>query len=237
MEEIDPTVTNRKRNGRLSARMSRQGNIWEELWNEAESIPASKQIPIFDAEAHGNKAIADLRAMPLTQVLLHLSAVQASNGIALLQSAFTRGPSLPSVRSKIERARYEMKTLCASLRLQQAEVCDLGQAATALDIVANAEHMALVATSILTKLPPADGMGPIIDHLASGEIAEVTGETEQRLLIRMAGLDDDVWRNALLPEWREFIVRGIDGNNDRMYARLSREEFRVGFRLNLDYSV
>lgn len=231
------------RRGRLSARMGRKGNIWEELWQDAEMLPASQQVPIFDAAAHGSKALADLRAMPMTQVLLHLAAIQGGSAAALLHHAFSRTPILPSVRARIDQARVSVRRICASLQLDHAAAAELGRVAAAVDSVAAAEHMGLIATSVFTKLPPVEGLGHVVDKLACGEPAEVVHERERELITRMAGLDDGGWRSVLLPEFREFVLRGSApaGESakmtDRMYARLSRDEFRVAFRLGLDYSV
>ncbi|CAN8064685.1 unnamed protein product [Agarophyton chilense] len=223
------------RKGRLSTRMSQSGNVWERLWERAESLAASKQEPLFDASAHGSKALADLRAMPMTQVLLHLCVIQAASTTKILYHAFRRPPSLPAVRASIERAKHAIRDVCSGLRLNGTDVAEMGRVAAALDTVAIAEHSALVATSVLTKLPPTDTMGSIVDRVACGEYSEVVDDKEKKLVIRMAGLDDGGWRSVMLPEWREFVIRGDDG--DRMYVRLSGEEFRVAFGLALDYSI
>lgn len=226
-----------KQRGRLSARMSRQGNMWEELWNEAQGIAVEAQEPLFDASAHGSKALADLRAMPMTQVLLHLAIVQVGSAVTLLHHAFSRPPALGSMKLAIERGRHAVRDVCANIGLDGGDAADIGRVAVAVDAVAAAEHSGLVATSVLTKLPPADGMGRIVDKLACAEAAEVTGEGERQLVIRMAGLDDGGWKKVciLLPEWREFVLKGEGG--DRMYTSLSSDEFRVAFRLGLEYSV
>lgn len=225
---------NRKK-GRLSARMSQPGNMWERLWNDAEGVAANKQEPLFDASAHGSKALGDLRAMPMTQVLLHLCVIQGDNASKVLCSAFQRAPALRKVKKCIDGARHGIRDACCRLRLENTDVAEMGRIAAALDAVAIAEHSGLVASSVLSKLPPTDGMGGIVDALACGESAVVEDEKERKLVIRMAGLDDGGWRSVMLPEWREFVAFGADG--DRMYVRLSREEFRVAFRLGLDYSV
>eukprot|EP00178_Gracilaria_changii_P006384 TRINITY_DN20_c0_g1_i1.p1 TRINITY_DN20_c0_g1~~TRINITY_DN20_c0_g1_i1.p1 ORF type:complete len:913 (-),score=126.51 TRINITY_DN20_c0_g1_i1:10196-12934(-) len=234
--ESNPTEMAKKgETGRLSARMSQSGNVWERLWEGAERLAASKQEPLFDACAHGSKALADLRAMPMTQVLLHLCVIQAASTTTLLHKAFQRPPILPTVKATIDNARHTIRDLCCRLRLDNTDVAEMGRVAAALDAVAIAEHSALVATSVLTKLPPTDTMGGIVDRIACGEYAEIVEEKEKKLVIRMAGLDDGGWRSVMLPEWREFVIRGEDA--DRMYIRLSNEEFRVAFRLGLDYSV
>lgn len=239
-----PAPSIRQKRGRLSPRMSRKGNIWEELWKEAETLPASQQAPIFDAAAHGSKALADLRAMPMTQVLIHLAAIQGGSASSLLHHAFSRSPLLPSVRVRIDTARHAMRNICATLQLDHADAAELGRVAVAVDKVAVAEHAGLIATSVFTKLPPVEGLGHVVDKLACGEYADVIQERERELISRMAGLDDGGWRSMLLPEYREFVLRGMTGEDDaahdmtdRMYARLSQDKFRVAFRLGLDYML
>eukprot|EP00899_Mesostigma_viride_P023538 jgi/Mesvir1/4369/Mv02447-RA.2 len=43
--------------GRLSARMQEQDNLWCQLWDSAQPIPAYKQSPLFDAEHAGESTI------------------------------------------------------------------------------------------------------------------------------------------------------------------------------------
>lgn len=234
---------NLNRRGRLSARMARKGNIWEKLWKEAEGLPARKQVPLFDAAAHGSKALGDLRAMSMTQVLLHLAAIQGNSGLALLHNAFSRGPALPNVRNQIDATRQTIREICSTLNFAQSGDAEMGRVAAAVDSVARVEHTSLIATSIFTKLPPVDGLSHVVDSLACGRYADVIEKRERELVARMAGLGDGGWRSVLLPECREFVIRGGEVSEseeemtDRMYARLSREEFRVAFRLGLDYSV
>lgn len=41
--------------GRLSQRMSEQGNMWRKIWNEAPALPASEQKPLLDPNREGEK--------------------------------------------------------------------------------------------------------------------------------------------------------------------------------------
>lgn len=223
--------------GRLSARMSREGNIWEELWKAAESMPAYQQVPLFDAAAHGNKVLADLRAMPLAQVFAHMAIIQSDCACTLLQRAYGRPPELPRVHKIAERARQAVRRASTKIGLTIQNEANLAVVKEMVDKVSAAEHAALVATSVLTKLPPADGMGAVVDKLAIGEFVDVVAEKERQLIIRMAGLDDGGWRNVLLPKGREFIITNDDDDGDRMFAKRGENEFRVGFCLSLNYDI
>lgn len=226
--------TEGRRGGRLSGRMSRAGNIWEELWKESEAIAAHKQMAVFDAAWHGDKALGDVRGMSMTQVLLHLCMVQAGSVVRILQGGFGKSPSMKGVLAKIEQARLSIRQVSGNVGLDDLDMTQMATVTKVVKEVCIAEYCGLIASSVMMKLPPSDGMGEIVDHFACGASGEVVDEGEKEVLIRTAGLDDGKWTSILLPEWREFVMKGGD---DRMYGRLSREEFRVAFRLGLDYGI
>lgn len=41
--------------GRLSQRMSDNGNMWRKIWNDAPALPASEQKPLLDPNREGEK--------------------------------------------------------------------------------------------------------------------------------------------------------------------------------------
>ena len=41
--------------GKLSQRMSEQGNMWRKIWNDAPAMPASEQKPLLDPNREGEK--------------------------------------------------------------------------------------------------------------------------------------------------------------------------------------
>lgn len=51
--------------GRLSKRMSEQGNFWRKLWNDAPALPAYEQKPLLDPNREGEKVV-------LVLMLFHL---------------------------------------------------------------------------------------------------------------------------------------------------------------------
>lgn len=226
---------NEKRNGRLSARMRHKGNVWERLWNEADAVAARKQEGLFDSGAHGSKALCDLRAMEMTQVLAHLSVIQAWSCVKVLHHAFEGSKDLESVQRKVDQGRQAIKQICWRLGLRGVDKAELEKIGEGLDLVGVAEHTGLIASSIVMKLPPTEGMGKVVDRMACGEVGEVEDEKERRLVMRMAGMEEGGWRTVMAPEWREILMEGQ--NEERMYVRLSGDEFRVGFKVALDYSV
>lgn len=85
--------------------MSIHGNMGEAFWEAAESIPAGQQEPLFEATGHGSMALADLRAMPLAQVMVHLVLIQSGYACSLLQVAFERIPRLKRMDALVEMGR------------------------------------------------------------------------------------------------------------------------------------
>lgn len=43
--------------GRLSKRMSEQGNSWRQIWNDSDSLPADQQKPLIDPVREGEKVL------------------------------------------------------------------------------------------------------------------------------------------------------------------------------------
>ena len=50
--------------GRLSQRMSDQGNLWRKSWNDAPALPADDQKPLLDPNREGEKVSVFLRLFP-----------------------------------------------------------------------------------------------------------------------------------------------------------------------------
>jgi hypothetical protein len=225
-----PQATERR--GRLSARMRSPGNLWQEVWDSAEAVPASQQTPLFDAGLHGFKALSDLRLMPMSEVLRQLACNQAMYSLHVLQKAFDAHPRIPSVLSAISKARH-FSQQAQNLLTDTVEA--LAMTSEACDAVATAENMALSAASLLRKLPPGDSFVPVLDRLVSGSDVVVSDRRALSALALVIGMEEGSWRTPLTPSYRSFVIEG--SNMDRMYACLASDEFRVGFRLGLVYSI
>lgn len=221
------------RPGRLSQRMRAPGNLWQELWDSVVPTPAYKQVPLFDAHMHGLKALADLRAFPLKEVIRQFACVQASYASRTLQRAFERPPLLPSIVASLATARQS----CVSCQLTSLndDAEGLATVADMCDKLATAEHMAIGAASLVAKLPPSAEFTPVINALVSGEQIDIISERERSALSLVAGMEEHGWRTPLIPSYREFVVQGSD--DDRMHVKLSSESFRVGVRLGLEYAT
>lgn len=212
------------RSGRLSARMQTPGNLWQEMWNSVEAIPASKQVPLFDAHMHGLKALSDLRAFPLKEVLRQFACVQAMYSIRLLQRAYQLPPVLPAVNGSILTARQT--ALEGQLITPDGDAEALAMIADVCGKLATAEQMALGAASLVTKLPPGSAFSAVIDALVSGKEVDVTSERERHAIALVAGMEEGGWRTPMIPSYREFTLDGSDA--DRMNLKISSDMFRVG---------
>lgn len=217
--------------GRLSTRMSKPGNIWKEIWDSVKPVPASKQKPLFDAHLHGLKALSDLRALPMKEVARQLACVQAMYSVRVLQRAFERPPVIASVAAAIATAR-QCCVDCQQIT-PDGDAESLAMIGNACDKLAVAEHMALGAQSLISKVPDGEDCFQVINALVSGEDIDISAERYRRALSLVAGMDEGGWRTPLIPSYREFVLEGSD--SDRMNVKLSSEMFRVGMRWNITY--
>jgi hypothetical protein len=93
----------------------------------------------------------------------------------------------------------------------------------------------LGAASLLRKLPPSNVFGSALNALVSGNETVISGSKAGSALALVAGIDDEGWRSPITPSYRSYVLEG--SNMDRMYALLASDEFRVGVRLALDYTI
>lgn len=61
-----------EKKGQMSARMADSGNFWQELWEKAEALPASKQKPLFDHDYQAEKALSYLKGLSSSQIFVQL---------------------------------------------------------------------------------------------------------------------------------------------------------------------
>ncbi|KAF8939737.1 Rab3 GTPase-activating protein catalytic subunit [Haplosporangium gracile] len=61
-----------EKKGHMSARMADSGNFWQELWEKAEALPASKQKPLFDHHYQAEKALSYLKGLSGSQIFVQL---------------------------------------------------------------------------------------------------------------------------------------------------------------------
>ncbi|KAF9155433.1 Rab3 GTPase-activating protein catalytic subunit [Linnemannia schmuckeri] len=61
-----------EKKGHMSARMADSGNFWQELWEKAEALPASKQKPLFDHHYQAERALSYLKGLSGSQIFVQL---------------------------------------------------------------------------------------------------------------------------------------------------------------------
>ncbi|KAG0278515.1 Rab3 GTPase-activating protein catalytic subunit [Linnemannia exigua] len=61
-----------EKKAQMSARMADSGNFWQELWEKAEALPASKQKPLFDHYYQAEKALSYLKNQTGSQIFIQL---------------------------------------------------------------------------------------------------------------------------------------------------------------------
>jgi Rab3 GTPase-activating protein catalytic subunit len=57
MEDSSVNKLNWPPKGKLSQRMSENGNMWRKIWNESPALPISEQKPLLDPVREGEKVI------------------------------------------------------------------------------------------------------------------------------------------------------------------------------------
>lgn len=244
----------------LSDRMSTPGNLWEELWKQALPVSVSNQEALFNPIESGLKALGDLRAMNLRQVVEELTILLASEGVSILTRALQKPPKMQPIIDELTKARVLVDSSVAQSK------CSEGL----LESLKWCEKVALRATALAKRIPVADvdnvadggnsERAKILGTMCTGAEAKVLGIQQRRAIGVMAGLDEnagvageegsnahDRWRTPLLPHAREFVFEAPvqdcnEGDEemvrtDRMYARNEESEFTVGFRLSLNYET
>ncbi|XP_043724681.1 rab3 GTPase-activating protein catalytic subunit isoform X2 [Telopea speciosissima] len=95
-EEIEEKRTSGERltdgwppRGRLSERMSENGNSWRQIWNEAPPLPASEQKPLLDPDREGEKVLHYLETLRPHQLLEQMvSTAFKASADTLSQTSF-----------------------------------------------------------------------------------------------------------------------------------------------------
>ncbi|KAI7873036.1 Rab3 GTPase-activating protein catalytic subunit-domain-containing protein [Spinellus fusiger] len=124
--------------GRMSARMSGSGNIWQELWKCSRRVPWDRQKPLFDTVAEGEKALHYLESLSIHEVFsLLLSTLGLISYDTLALHPITK--CIPSIRQGLTRlgneivnfpweelrnGKYTMDGFIMSIRRQETFMCN-----------------------------------------------------------------------------------------------------------------
>ncbi|KAG1368319.1 rab3 GTPase-activating protein catalytic subunit-like [Cocos nucifera] len=96
------------RQGQLSGRMQKEGNLWRELWETAKALPAVKQTPLFDEDLAVESILTTLEDIPPSELFeqLYISVEADDRRIEVLGCNF--GLAIPTM------------TLCAGILAGEA---------------------------------------------------------------------------------------------------------------------
>ena len=113
----------------LSARMTEEGNMWEELFERARPLPAWEQAPLFDAEHVGEQAVEGLAAMAPSDLFEQLFAAAVCAHHRAVEEAVdcvTEGDrSSPLVQTLVETAEYTSRLWVRGISQAKLEkICD-----------------------------------------------------------------------------------------------------------------
>ncbi|KAI9266829.1 Rab3 GTPase-activating protein catalytic subunit-domain-containing protein [Phascolomyces articulosus] len=204
--------------GRLSARMADPSNIWQELWKCSTRTPASRQKPLFDVIAEGEKALHYLETLSIHEVfamllptialiaydtLVNHPAVRCtlgvSRGMSLLGEDITNFPW-----DYLKNGKCTINPLISSIREQESTMCN--------------------AISLLRKFP---NQYDLVNRLLKSADIEINRGDEQDVVL-------NVFQNEQ-PSSREYILHSNCPNASadgralplRVYAMVKDNELRI----------
>ncbi|KAG2227735.1 hypothetical protein INT45_004777 [Circinella minor] len=204
--------------GCLSARMADSSNIWQELWKCSTRTPASRQKPLFDVTAEGEKAlhyletlsIHELFAMLLPTIALIAYDTLASHPIVRCTREVAKGMSALGEDitnfpwDYLRNGKCTINPLIYSIRGQESSTCN--------------------AISLLRKFP---GQHDLVNRLLTSTDIDVHRGEEQDVVLK-------VFQNEE-PSSREYILHSncpnaaADGRKLplRLYAMINGNELRT----------
>ncbi|XP_025626507.1 uncharacterized protein [Arachis hypogaea] len=103
--------------GRLSKRMSEQGNLWRKIWDRAPALPASEQKPLLDPNREGEKVLHYLETLQPHQLLEQMvcTAFRAAADTLILTSY----GELKQMETEIQQLYVTMATTLRPLQVNR----------------------------------------------------------------------------------------------------------------------
>ena len=136
--------------GRLSDRMSQEGNTWSKLWETAPSAPVSKQKALFDPIVEGEKVLHYLETIPASELFAQIVACAFSGALALYASSKAVDLSPQTTTQSIESAI----SICSQVFTRQGtSPVRLDEYDFAVSALQFAERSVARATSLHRRLP------------------------------------------------------------------------------------
>jgi Rab3 GTPase-activating protein catalytic subunit len=227
--------------GKLSARMSGEHNVWHELWTRAKPVRALDQKPLFDADKEANRALHYIETLSPGDLMTQVLATVLQGTPALLgwdcTDATRDALQLPSVRAAIEAM---VATVARIWPTDRSESLTHEELETLLAAFRDAETRLMRATSLCQKLPRC---AKLVEALLGDGEAAVESEEERAAVLALFS-EAKTGRLPRDAQWREFVLRTVTpraacggggrATLQRTYALVGRTEFRIGSVLCLD---
>ncbi|GAB2216187.1 hypothetical protein Droror1_Dr00023957 [Drosera rotundifolia] len=103
--------------GRLSKRMSDQGNFWRTLWDEAPALPAYDQKPLLDPNREGEKVVHYLETLRPHQLFEQMVCCAFRASADTLNK--TAHGNLTEMRNKLDQLYHTMASMLRPLQVNQ----------------------------------------------------------------------------------------------------------------------
>ncbi|XP_023644136.1 rab3 GTPase-activating protein catalytic subunit isoform X2 [Capsella rubella] len=148
--------------GRLSQRMSDQGNLWRKSWYDAPALPADDQKPLLDPNREGEKIVHYLETVRPNQLLEQMVCTAFRGSADTLNQ--TNFGNMKQMTSKLEQLYLIMKSTLGALQRNNLPdkaktVKDLKRLCMAFE---NVEKLVTVAASIHRKFLDASRLAQVI---------------------------------------------------------------------------
>ncbi|ORY05257.1 hypothetical protein K493DRAFT_311078 [Basidiobolus meristosporus CBS 931.73] len=207
--------------GKLSARMVKEGNFWQELWKTAKRIPAYRQKPIFDYESEAEEALAYLEQLSVYELFGELLPTI----LLVAYDVLTAHP----IAFKIEPIALALSVLGKQLTAYSWEDTDpeLASLANILDSFNEVELLMGRGVSLLKKL---NDHYELVEWLITLTESKVNEGAEKSTIYRcFAGIDE-----SCTPISKEYVVQPLKDpqthkqkTSQRMYILVKEDEFRL----------
>lgn len=216
--------------GHLSQRMQMPGNLWRQVWREAQPLAIREQKLLFDHVREGEKVLHLLETISPTAFMEQMFGVMLTmiyNSLVCLPAA-----KLPTVR----RALAELHGF---LEKVEPEEIKAEEREALYSRVYKVENLLARAMSLLAKLEDQDAL---VDGLLSEAEVDLREESQREVALHLFSTDDEI-AGLYEPDAREFILRcttprplagGSRTVGHRLYALLTDSEFRVATAISAD---
>ena len=151
--------------GTLSVRMREEDNMWEELFERANPVPAYDQVPLFDAEHVGGEALESLGQIAPSDLFEQIFAAAVSLehlSVETVIDILTEGDRSSNLfRTMVDTAAYADRLFVRGLSASKIDtICETYKALEELIAFTDEEFVGgEAATSDVPSPGPGDGDG------------------------------------------------------------------------------